>query len=119
MQRQRRKSLPAVPRAWSYLQDWTVGYGYRPVRAAAGLLLLWTVGTLVFTAHHPVAAAGIRPSAFEPAIYTLGLLLPVIDFQEENIFTPQGPQAWLAFCLIAAGWILATTVTASIVRALR
>jgi len=118
-QRQRRQSLPVIPRAWGYLQDWTTGYGYRPLRAAAGLLLLWAIGAVVFSVHHPPPAAGADPRTFQAPIYTLGLLLPVIDFQEENAFTPQGPQAWLAFALIAAGWILATTVAAGIVRALR
>jgi hypothetical protein len=33
--------------------------------------------------------------------------------------TWQGAESWLAFVLIAAGWILTTTVAASIVRALR
>ncbi|HEX4092719.1 MAG TPA: hypothetical protein VHZ33_28710 [Trebonia sp.] len=118
-QRRRRLTLTAAPRAWGYLQDWTVGYGYRPGRAAVGLLVLWAIGAIVFGLHHPPPADGADPRTFEPVIYTLGLLLPVIDFQQEDTFTPQGAQAWLAFVLIAAGWILTTTVAASILRALR
>jgi len=118
-QRRRRQSLPRVPRAWGYLQDWTVGYGYRPARAAACLLVLWAIGAVVFGLHHPPPADGADPRTFQPVIYTLGLLLPVVDFQQEDTFTPQGAQSWLAFVLIAAGWILTTTVAASIVRALR
>jgi hypothetical protein len=117
--RRRRQALSPVSRAWSYLQDWTVGYGYRPARAGAGLLLLWALGSLAFTLHHPPPAIGADPHTFEPVIYTLGLLLPVIDFQQEDTFTPQGIQAWLGFLLIAAGWILTTTVAAAIVRGLR
>jgi hypothetical protein len=118
-QRRRRQTLPPAARAWSYLQDWTVGYGYRPGRAAAGLLLLWAIGSLAFSLHHPPPAVGADPRTFQPIIYTLGLLLPVIDFQQEDTFTPQGAQSWLAFLLIAAGWILTTTVAAAIVRGLR
>jgi len=118
-QRRRRLALPPASRVWGYLQDWTVGYGYRPVRAAAGLMLLWAIGSLVFGVHHPPPAAGADPRTFEPVIYTLGLLLPVIDFQQEDTFTPQGAEAWLAFLLIAAGWILTTTVAAAILRGLR
>jgi hypothetical protein len=117
--RRRRQVLSPAARAWSYLQDWTVGYGYRPARAAAGLLLLWAIGSLAFTLHHPPPAIGADPHTFEPVIYALGLLLPVIDFQQEDTFTPQGIQAWLGFFLIAAGWILTTTVAAAIVRGLR
>jgi hypothetical protein len=118
-QRRRRRTLPGAARAWGYLQDVTVGYGYRPARAAGGLLVLWAIGALVFGLHHPPPADGADPRTFQPVIYTLGLLLPVIDFQQEDTFTPQGAQSWLAFILIAAGWILTTTVAASIVRALR
>ncbi len=118
-QRRRRQSLPRIPRAWGYLQDWTVGYGYRPARAAACLLALWAIGAVVFGLHHPPPADGADPRTFQPVIYTLGLLLPVVDFQQEDTFTPQGAQSWLAFVLIATGWILTTTVAASIVRALR
>jgi hypothetical protein len=118
-QRRRRRSLPPISRAWGYLQDWTVGYGHRPLRAAAGLMLLWAIGSLAFGLHHPPPAAGADPRTFQPVIYTLGLLLPVIDFQQEDTFTPQGAQSWLAFLLIAAGWILTTTVAAAILRGLR
>ena len=118
-QRRRRQTLPPASRAWSYLQDWTVGYGYRPGRAAAGLMLLWLIGSVAFSLHHPPPTAGADPRTFQPVIYTLGLLLPVVDFQQEGTFTPQGAQSWLAFLLIAAGWILTTTVAAAIVRGLR
>ena len=87
--------------------------------AAACLLALWAIGAVVFGLHHPPSADGADPRTFQPVIYTLGLLLPVVDFQQEDTFTPQGAQSWLSFVLIAAGWILTTTVAASIVRALR
>jgi len=118
-QRRRRQALAPASKIWGYLQDWTVGYGYRPARAAAGLLLLWAIGSLAFGLHHPPPAAGADPHTFQPVIYTLGLLLPVVDFQQEDTFTPQGAQSWLAFLLIAAGWILTTTVAAAILRGLR
>jgi len=118
-QRRRRQTLPPATRAWGYLQDWTVGYGYRPGRAAADLMLPWVAGSLAFSLHHPPPAVGADPRTFQPVIYALGLLLPVVDFQQEDTFTPQGAQSWLAFLLIAAGWILTTTVAAAIVRGLR
>jgi hypothetical protein len=118
-QRHRRRYLSPLPKAWGFLQDWTVGYGYRPIRAALGLLALWTIGTIAFSLHHPPTATGVDPHTFQPLIYTLGLMLPIIDFQQENTFTPRGAQSWLAFILICAGWVLATTVAAGITRALR
>ena len=73
---------------------------------------------LAFTLHHPPPIHSSHPP-FTPVIYTLDLLLPVIDFGQQNEFSPQGLQAWLAYGLIAAGWILATTIAAGITRALR
>lgn len=118
-QRRRRRSLSPLPKVWGYVQDCTVGYGYRPVRAGLGLVLLWTIGAIVFSLHHPPPAAGVDPQSFQPVVYALGLMLPIIDFQEENTFTPHGAQSWLAFGLICAGWILTTAVAAGITRALR
>jgi hypothetical protein len=34
-------------------------------------------------------------------------------------YDPQGPQRWLAYFLIASGWIFATTIAAGIARVLR
>jgi hypothetical protein len=36
-----------------------------------------------------------------------------------NAFAPQGPQRWLAYLLIAVGWIFVTTIAAAIVRVLQ
>lgn len=118
-QRRRRESLRRpIPKAWGYLQDFTVGYGYKPEIAALWLIALLAVGTLAFTLHHPPPIHSPHP-AFTPVIYTLDLLLPVIDFGQQNEFSPQGARAWLAYGLIAAGWILATTIAAGITRVLR
>ncbi|MCZ9337759.1 oxidoreductase, partial [Streptomyces sp. TRM76130] len=48
-QRRRREGLPLGTKLWGYLQDWTVGYGYRPGRAAAWLAVLWATGSLAFS----------------------------------------------------------------------
>lgn len=115
-QRRRRTSLSPLARAWGHLQDAVVGYGYRPVRAAAWLLALLVAGGAFFAVNAPVAAdAG---PAFNAVMYTLDLLLPLIDFGQERAFTPAGAGQWVAFFLIAAGWILATTVAAGITRTL-
>jgi hypothetical protein len=98
------------------VQDCTVGYGYRPWYAVLWLIALLTVGTVVFTLGQPPPLDSSHP-AFVPVIYTL--LLPVVDFGQQDEFSPHGLQAWLAYSLIAAGWILATTIAAGITRALR
>jgi hypothetical protein len=51
--------------------------------------------------------------------YTLDLLLPVVDLGQKHAFNPAGIYQWLSYLLIAAGWILVTTIAASITRILR
>jgi hypothetical protein len=52
-------------------------------------------------------------------MYTLDLLLPLVDLGQEQHFTPSGWTIWFAYLLIAAGWTLATTVATGITRNLR
>ena len=55
---------------------------------------------------------------FNAPICTLDLLLPVIDFGQQNAFAPTGVYQWLSYLLIAVGWVLATTIAARITRTL-
>jgi hypothetical protein len=116
-QRRHRGTLSWYARTWGYVQDATVGYGFRPARAMAWLLALLLVGTVAYGLHHPQPVDPGKSPDFHPAIYTLDLLLPIIDFGQEDAFTPHGGYQWLAYLLIAAGWVLATTVVAGITRA--
>ncbi|WP_327001482.1 hypothetical protein OHA72_41085 [Dactylosporangium sp. NBC_01737] len=117
-QRRRRSTRPWWTWPWSWLQDVTVGYGYRPQRAALWLLALLVVGTAVFTAWRPAPVNPGQPPELYPAIYTLDLLLPIIDFGQEPAYRPTGAGQWVAFLFIAAGWTLATTVAAGFTRVL-
>ncbi|MFF5044725.1 MULTISPECIES: hypothetical protein [Streptomyces] len=116
--RRRQATQPTAQRWWGLLQDWTVGYGYRPLRAAVLLLLLLIAGTCAFAVHHPPAAKPAEAPPFNPLLYTLDLLLPVVGFGQQQAFNPQGWQQWLAAAFIATGWILATTVAAGLTRTL-
>jgi hypothetical protein len=98
------------------LQDWVVGYDYRPQRAALWFITLLAIGTSAFAAHRP-APLGQAPQ-FSPFLYTLDLLVRLVGFGQKSAFNPVGWQHWLAAALIAAGWILATTIAAGITRAL-
>jgi hypothetical protein len=118
-QRRGRPALAWYARAWSYLQDITVGYGYRPGRAALWLLALLATGTAVFAAHPPPPFPGTSPPPFSPLIYTLNLIIPVIDFGQARAFNPHGIEQWLSYALIIAGWTLATTAATGIIRVLR
>ncbi len=117
-QRHRRTGLPAHTRLWGHVQDFSVGYGYRPLRAGLWLLALLACGTLYFALHTPAALEPGKAPPFNAVFYTLDLLVPIITFGQEPAFAPRGTGQWLSYALIAAGWILATTVTAGITRAL-
>ncbi|MCP2339997.1 hypothetical protein [Actinomadura rupiterrae] len=115
----RRRSVHALPqRLWGYVQDWTVGYGYRPMRAATWLIALLTLGTLIFTWHHPPVLKPDEHPRFNPFLYTLDLLLPIISFGQESAFAPKGTDQWFAAALVASGWILATTIITGATRVL-
>jgi hypothetical protein len=118
-ERQHREDLAWYGQAWSRLQEITVGYGYRPLRAAGWLTAFLGTGTLVFGLHHPPALTGMPHPAFNPLIYSLDLLVPLVNLGLRGTYDPQGPQRWLAYLLIAVGWIFATTIAAGIARVLR
>ncbi len=117
-QRHRRSTLPWHARVWGYLQDATVGYGYRSARAALWIITLLALGTSFFSTHRPAALEADKAPPFSPVFYTLDLLLPIIGFGQKAAFAPHGGGQWLAYALTTAGWILATTVTAGVSRAL-
>jgi hypothetical protein len=116
-QRRHRRTLSWYAKIWGHVQDATVGYGFRPTRAMAWLVALLLVGTVLYGLHHPQPVEPGKAPDFHAAVYTLDLLLPIIDFGQEKAFNPHGGYQWLAYLLIAAGWILATTVIAGITRA--
>jgi hypothetical protein len=131
------KVLGPLVRAWSWLQRWMVGYGYRPSRALGWLALLLVAGTLWFSLYptHCVVVAG-DPATFagyrfcpltnqddhlvwNPFLFTLDLLIPIVDFGNKNRWALGGSSQWFAASLTAAGWVLATTVAAGVTRILR
>jgi hypothetical protein len=116
-QRRRRGTLRPPEKAFGYLLDWTVGYGYRPWLAAIWLAALLAVGTAVFTAHQPHPLQGGPVPPFNAFIYTVDLLIPIGAFGMRNAYAQTGPAQWIAYALIAAGWILATAVIAGVTRA--
>jgi hypothetical protein len=118
-ERERREHLPWYRRTWSWLQEMTVGYGYLPLRAGIWLAAFLALGTLVFGLHHPPSLAGAPHPAFNPFIYSLDLLIPFVGLGLRNAYDPQGPQRWLAYFLIAVGWIFVTTIATGIARVLR
>jgi hypothetical protein len=101
-----------------WLQDVTIGYGYQPWRAVAWLAILLAAGSIIFAITPPPPLGSGAAPHFNPVIYTLDLLLPVVDLGQKHTFNPGGAEQWFSYLLIAAGWILATTVAAGAARVL-
>ncbi|MGW2994453.1 oxidoreductase, partial [Streptomyces sp. NPDC001193] len=106
-------------KAWGYLQDWTVAYGYRPGRAALWMAVLWAAGALLFSRHEPPPIKADEHPHWDPALYALDLLLPVIDLGQDGQWNVEGGWQWGSAALVLLGWTLATTVAAGASRLLR
>ncbi|MEV7914878.1 membrane-associated oxidoreductase [Streptomyces griseus] len=118
-QRRHRRTMAWPTRMWGHVQDVTVGYGFRPARAVTWLLALMLVGSLAYGLHEPQRAEAGKGPDFNALVYAADLLLPVVDFGQEKAFTPTGVHQWLAYLLIAAGWVFATTAAAGVTRSLK
>ncbi|GAA2883561.1 oxidoreductase [Actinoplanes cyaneus] len=118
-ERRLRESLPRTGRLWGWLQDLTVGYGYRPRRAGAWLVALLGLGWAVFAAVPPRAAEASKAPEFHAVAYAADLLLPVVDLGQQSAYLPRGWTAWIAYLLIGAGLLFATTAATGIARRLR
>lgn len=118
-QRRRRATQRPLGRVWGHLLDATVGYGYRPWLAGLWLTALTLLGTAVFRAAHPKPVKPGEGAPFSPLVYTLDLLIPIGGLGQRNAwYWPSDPVQWLAYALIAAGWLLTTAVVAGVTRVL-
>jgi hypothetical protein len=118
-QRARRATLPPPTRALGYLLDVLVGYGYRSWLAGVWLSVLLAAGTAVFLRTPPEVIDLEYAPRFHAFIYTLDLLVPVDAFGLRTAYDPQGWTVWVAYGLIASGWILATALITGVTRSLR
>ncbi|WP_267593055.1 hypothetical protein [Carbonactinospora thermoautotrophica] len=126
----RRQHAAAGPlrRAWGWVQRIAVGYGYQPGRAVAWFTGLLVAGALWFArarcARPGQTGPGLCPvkadehPTWDPLLYSLDLLIPVVDIGHDKAWDPVGWDKAVALGLMAAGWVLATTVIAAAGRAL-
>ncbi|MEU5690688.1 hypothetical protein [Actinosynnema sp. NPDC020468] len=115
-----RRYLKPLVLIWSWLQRSMVGYGYRPARALGWLVVGWVLGSLWFQFHPgltPINADDHLP--WNAWLYTIDLVVPIVDFGNKNRWQTPGASQWIAAGLIVTGWLLATTVAAGITRMLK
>jgi hypothetical protein len=113
--RHRTRQLRFPLKLWGYLQDVTVGYGYRPLRALAWLAAL-TVVVGVSSAVWPPHPVTGSVAAFNSAVYALDVVLPILDLGQEKSYSAVGFGRIVVWIAIIAGWLLTSTVIASITR---
>jgi hypothetical protein len=99
-----------------------VGYGYRAWLALVWLAVLVAVGCFAFDRAYPEhfrAADGdaVTPK-FQSLLYTLDLVLPVVNLHQRDAWIAEGP-AQLGVLLIIAGWVLASVLLAVVTGLLK
>ena len=118
-QRRRRSTLSLPGRIWNTLLDWTIGYGYRTWQAGLWLLGFLLVGWIVFAEAYPAHMTATKSPGqalphFQPFVYALDTLLPVVDLHQQDNWIPRGLAQWWAWVSILAGWVLTTAVVAAL-----
>ncbi|MGQ0774908.1 MAG: hypothetical protein ACT4NY_10915 [Pseudonocardiales bacterium] len=117
-QQHRHSTHGPAGRMWGRLQQWTVGYGYRPWRAAGWLAVCWALGSVWFVKHRLSPLDSGQNPSWQPVIYTADLLIPVVNLGQDGLWRTSGPSAWIAGLLTAVGWLLLTTAAAGVTRIL-
>lgn len=103
------------------LEDSLLRYGYGSyllVRPLLGLLLLGTV----FFATHPHDVRVISGEEQPPLwylLYTVELLVPLINLIQRETFVPTHAGAWIGLILSIGGWVLLTLLIAGLTGVLR
>lgn len=124
--KQRRRFAQRNP-AWQVLGhviDVLVGYGYRTGRAALWLAVWLIIGTYLFGYYFSLgdltpANKSNVPLPFQPFLYTLDLLLPVVSLHVRDAWIAHGAAQWWSVFFIVMGWLLATAVVLSLTGRLK
>lgn len=118
-QRHRRKTLALPGRLFGGLLDVAVGYGYRTWLALVWLAGLWAIGYAYMRGLNPAPIDENLVAHWSPGLFSLDLLLPIIGFEQEGVWSMVGSARWVAAGLELAGWLLATAVLAGLTRVLQ
>lgn len=123
--RRGRAELAFPSRLWDVILDRGIAYGYATWRAVVGLLVLATLGAIVFSAQYPEhftatkTGRGASQPPFHAITYTLDVLVPVVSLRQRDAWTPDGYALWWSVGLTFAGWVLTTAVVAALTGLLR
>ncbi|MCP2164592.1 hypothetical protein [Goodfellowiella coeruleoviolacea] len=114
------RALGRLGTLWGIVQLATVGYGYAPARA-----LFWVLGVLGAGSAYFWLAGPLNPikadehPTWNPFLYALDLLVPVLDLGHEKAWDPVGADLVVTMTLTVAGWVLVTAFAAGAARTLK
>jgi hypothetical protein len=106
----------AVSTVWSAVLRWTIGYGYAPWRAVGWAIALFAAAWLVFAGAPDSAFDSRSPLTdhFEPALYALDTVLPVVQISSGTQWIVHGGYAWWEAFFASTGWFLSIVVVAGV-----
>jgi adhesin HecA-like repeat protein len=124
-QRRRQETLGRGAKAWSWFLGKTVGYGYRLWLAGVWLIALAVVGSVLFWQVFDAVANGsgdLTPAKdanqvppFQPLLYTVDVLLPVVSLGQDSGWNAHGAAQWITAIGTLCGWLLTTALVAGLV----
>ncbi|GAA0206706.1 hypothetical protein GCM10010492_00140 [Saccharothrix mutabilis subsp. mutabilis] len=112
----------AIDRALGFVLKWTVGYGYRPLWVLYWVAALTVVGAVAAAVAHPDGFRRAKADldvGFEPVLYTLDLLLPVVNLRQRELWVPVGWVLWGSSVFTALGWVLAICLVTGLGKAFK
>jgi hypothetical protein len=104
---------------WGLLQDKTIHYGYSPVRAGVGFVVLLLCGTITFALYPPQPFGEVFDARLNPFLYTLDLLIPIADFGQRSLWNPNTIQHAVGSAIVVLGWTLASIAVIGMARVFR
>lgn len=119
-ERHRHASMRLPGRIWGWVQEVTVGYGYRPLLALLWFLAAWTAGAIWFARFYtPTQIDPEHRPAFNPVLFALDTLLPIVNLGQDAHWRTVGASQWIAATLTLVGWILVSTAATGAARVLK
>jgi hypothetical protein len=119
-QRRRHASMRLPGRVIGWVQEVTVGYGYRPLLALLWFLAAWAFGGYWFSEHYrPELIDPQTQPIFNGTLFALDTLLPIVDIGQDRLWRTSGASQWVAAVLTLVGWVLASSAAAGATRVLK
>src|SRR5215470_14636712 len=119
-QRHRHATMRLPGRVWGWIQEVTVGYGYRPLLALLWFVAMWIAGSLWFANFYtPTQLDPENRPVFNAALFALDTLLPIVNLGQDEHWRTDGADQWIAVTLTLVGWVLVSATAAGAARVIK